>query len=107
MGGIDFGGVLIANLTAGWFMPAPAFTQWFPHMGPTMTAGALLTVKEQFSGVVYVPTEDISVLPPQWASWTYFDPTHLTLTIYTPVAEGVPQSEIVEPRPVSFKPSPD
>jgi hypothetical protein len=73
-------------------------------MEPQMTSGALFSIKEQYSGIVYVPVGDGSVLPPQYANWTYIDPTQLILTIYTPGTEDMPQSEIVEPQTVSFAP---
>lgn len=103
---IDFHAVPVGNQTAGWFTPDPfPFAVWFPFQAQAPANGVLYSVKEEYSGVVYVPVADLDVSAPQWAIWTAFTPEALTLTVFTPSERRGRPDDLGEPVVVTFEPS--
>ncbi|QJR11143.1 hypothetical protein DSM104443_02214 [Usitatibacter rugosus] len=96
----DFVGVLVGNTTAGWLTGGPSPMQWFPYAGAGIENGVLYYIKEEYSGITYIPDNDYVVTLPEWAAWTTLTPESLVLTIYVPGGKGRRGSS---PREVRFK----
>ena len=89
VGYVDFSSVSVSNQTQLWLIPSPfTFTQWFPHDAAAVANGILYSVKDQYSGVIYVVSgsDHVVIAAPQWASFTGIVDGALILSVYSPAA---------------------